>query len=200
MNKTEFLSALESRLHSLPKEDIKKSLDYYSEIIDDHIEDGISEDGAVMAVGSIDEIASQIFMETPLTKLVKEKVKPNRALKAWEIILLVLGSPVWLPLLAAAVIIFFSVYIVIWSVIAVLYAADLSLAAGGLAGIFGFIALTFAEKAVTGILFLGAGLICAGTAILLFFGFNQLTKGIISLSKRILRGIKACFAGKGELV
>ena len=37
MTKSEFLSALENRLSGLPKDDVQKSIDYYSEIIDDRM-------------------------------------------------------------------------------------------------------------------------------------------------------------------
>ena len=47
MNKAQFLCELEKLLYGLPQEDIKQSLDYYSEIIDDRIEDGLSEYDAI---------------------------------------------------------------------------------------------------------------------------------------------------------
>lgn len=198
MNKHEFLSVLRERLSGLPKEDIDGSVDYYGEIIDDRIEDGLSEEEAVEALGSMEEIVSQILMETSLPKLVKAKVKPKRSLKVWEIILLILGSPVWLPLLAAAIILVLAFYIVLWAVIVVLYSVAISFAAGGLAGIFGSLVCIFTGNAIQGILFFGAGLVCAGITILLFFGFNQITKGVLRLSKKILLRMKACFVRKGD--
>lgn len=198
MNKHEFLSVLRERLSGLPKEDIDGSVDYYGEIIDDRIEDGLSEEEAVKAVGSMEEIVSQILMETSLPKLVKAKVKPKRSLKVWEIILLILGSPVWLPLLAAALILVLAVYIVLWAVIVVLYSVAISFAAGALSGIFGSLVLIFTGNVIQGILFFGAGLVCAGITILLFFGFNRITKGVLGLSKKILLRTKACFVRKGD--
>ena len=47
MSKTEFLTELKKALEGLPEEDIEKSLEYYSEMIDDRIEDGLSEEEAV---------------------------------------------------------------------------------------------------------------------------------------------------------
>ncbi|MGN1048780.1 MAG: DUF1700 domain-containing protein [Eubacteriales bacterium] len=196
MNKPEFLSLLRDKLSGLPKEDIERSLDYYSEIIDDRMEDGLTEEEAVEAVGSAEEVASTILRETSLPKLVRAKVKPNRDLKIWEIILLILGFPLWFPLLAAALIVILAVYIVIWSVIIALYSVDVSFAVGAVSGIFAFFALTFTGNISSGTLFLGAGLFCAGITILMFFGFNQITKWVLILSKKILQGIKACIAGK----
>ncbi len=196
MNKDAFLSALRNRLSGLPEEDIKMSLDYYNEIIDDRIEEGLSEEEAVLAVGSLEEIVSQILMDTSLPKLVKAKVKPKRTLKTWEIVLLVLGSPVWLPLLFAAACILLAVYIVLWSVILVLYSVDFSFAAGALAGIVGFFALLPTGNIAQGALFLGAGLFCSGITILLFIGFNRITQEVLTLSKKILLAIKTRFIRK----
>ncbi len=42
----------------------------------------------------------------PLAKIVKEKIKPKHELKAWEVILIILGSPVWIPLLITAAVLF----------------------------------------------------------------------------------------------
>ena len=61
MDKHDFLTALYSRLHTLPEEDARRSVDYYCEMIDDRIEDGLSEDEAVAAVGDVDEIAATIL-------------------------------------------------------------------------------------------------------------------------------------------
>ena len=196
MNKDAFLSALRDRLSGLPEEDIKMSLDYYNEIIDDRIEEGLGEEEAVLAVGDLEEIVSQILMDTSLPKLVKAKVKPKRTLKTWEIVLLVLGSPVWLPLLFAAACILLAVYIVLWSVILVLYSVDFSFAACALAGIVGFFVSLPVGNIAQGTLFLGAGLFCSGITILLFFGFNRITEEVLTLSKKFLLAIKTRFIRK----
>lgn len=198
MNKQQFLAAVGEQIRSLPQSDVERSLDYYSEMIDDRMEDGLSEEEAVAALGSPEEIAQQILMETPLPKLVKAKLKPSRALRAWEIVLLVLGSPVWLPLLLAAAVVVLAVYLVLWAVIVSLYAADLSFAAGAVGGAAGLVLLLYAGYPLQAVLFLGAGLICAGLAILLFFAFNQITRGLICLSKLPVRTVKARFIRKGN--
>lgn len=198
MTKQEFLAAIGEQIQNLPQSDVEKSLDYYSEMIDDRMEDGLSEEEAVAALGSPEEIAAQILMETPLPTLVKAKLKPSRALRAWEIVLLVLGSPVWLPLLLAAGIIVLAVYIVLWAVIVVLYAVDLSFAVAAAGGIAGLFLLLYGGFPVQAMLFLGVGLVCAGLAILLFFAFNQITRCLIKLSKMPVHWIKARFIRKGD--
>lgn len=196
MNKIEFLTVLRERLQGLPEEDIKKSIDFYCEMIDDRVEDGMSEAEAVDALGNIEEIISQILSEVSLPKLVKEKVKPKRALKAWEIVLLVLGAPLWIPLLAAVILTVLAVYLSVWSVIISLYAVDLSIAVSGLACIGVAVALLFDGQFVPAGVVFGTGLVCMGLAILLFFAFNLVTKGILWVSKKVLLGIKGLFIGK----
>lgn len=191
MNKEQFLSAIQDKLSCLPQEDIDRSLDYYREMIEDRMEDGLSEEDAVAAMGSAEDIAAQILMDTPLPKLVKAKMKPSRTLRAWEIILLVLGSPVWLPLLLAAGILVLSLYIVLWSVIFSLFAADFCIGVGALCGM-GMCFLLLARGAIPSALFLlSAGLLCAGFAILLFFLFALFARFALSLSKLPFRALKA---------
>lgn len=196
MNKNEFLAALRERLTGLPEEDVNKSIDFYCEMIDDRVEDGMSEAEAVADLGSVEDIISQILSEVSLPKLVKEKVKPKRALKTWEIVLLILGAPLWIPLLFAALLCVFAVYLSVWSVIVSLYTFDLAVAICGLVFSGLAIALLFdGQFAPCGILF-GAGLVFMGLSILLFFGFNLVTKGILWVSKKVLIGIKGWFIGK----
>ena len=115
MTKIKFLLTLNEKLSGLPKEDVEERLNFYSEMIEDRMEEGLSEEEAVAAIGSIDEIASQIVDDIPLSKIAKEKIKPKRRLRAWEIVLLAVGSPLWLILALAALIVIISLYTVIWS-------------------------------------------------------------------------------------
>ena len=90
MTKQEYLSAIRGKIRKMPADDINKFMDYYSEMIDDRMEDGLSEEDAVADMDAPDDVVDQILADMPLTKLVKEKIKPSHRLKAWEIILLIL--------------------------------------------------------------------------------------------------------------
>ena len=193
MNKSDFLAALRDRLSGLPTEDIDSSVDYYGEMIDDRIEDGLSEEDAVLAVGSPDEIAAQVLMDTPLPKLVRQKVKSGRSLSGWVIALLILGSPLWISLLAAAFAILLSVFVVIFTLIAVLYIVDFSIGISGAAIALASFVFTLTGKAALGAISLGGGLVLTGLSILLFPCCNAAAKGLLLLCKKILLGIKSCF-------
>lgn len=198
MTKHEFLSELRQRLSGLPREDIEKSVEYYSEIIDDQIEDGIPEEQAVEAMGSAAKIANQILMDTPLPKLVKAKAKPHRALKAGEIALLILGAPLWLCLLFAGVMTVFAIYVSLWAVITSLYVTVLALGVGAVAGVIGFGVLIAQHSFVQAVFCLGMGLMLAGIGILFFFGCGLISKGVVLGSKKVLLAMKSCFVGRGK--
>jgi len=196
MTKTEFLSELRKKLSGLPEDDINRSLDYYAEMIDDCIEDGLEESAAVESLGSLDSIADQILKDIPLPKLVKEKIKPKRTLRAWEIVLIVLGFPLWLPLLIAAFAVVLSLYVVLWSLIISLWAVFGAMAGTTVGGLTAGGVFTMMGEAIPGIAMICAALVCAGLSIFLFFGCKEATKGTLILTKKIALGIKKCFVKK----
>ncbi len=196
MNKAEFLSALQNRLSGLPREELERTVTYYDEMIDDHMEEGMTEAEAVASLGSVEDIVAQILGEKSLFKLLHEKIKPKRRLRAWEIVLIVLGFPVWFPLLVAVAAVFFSLYAVIWSVVVSLYAVDVALAVAGVCGVVGGIAYLFGGMGATGALAIGGGLASAGLFILLIFGCGLATKAAVQLGKYLLLGTKALLVGK----
>lgn len=196
MNKQEFLEKLRKRLSGLPQEDINERLTFYSEMIDDRIEDGLSETEAVEQIGSIDDIAEQVIADTPVTKIAKEKIKTARRLSAGEIVLLVLGSPIWLSLGIALFAVIFSLYISLWAVIISLWAVFVSFAACFIGGIFACVVFIAGGNAVSGIAMLGAGLVCAGLSVFMFYGCKAVTMGALLLTKKIAIFIKNCFIKK----
>ncbi|MBQ7322043.1 MAG: DUF1700 domain-containing protein [Clostridia bacterium] len=197
MTKHEFLSELRRRIDQLPTQDKQKSLDFYAEIIDDRMElGGMTEEEAVAAMGPFDEITEQILMDIPLPRLVKARLRPTRALRAWEIVLLILGSPVWLPLSIAAAAVIFSVYAVFWSVVLTFYAVDLTFAISAVASLPTAILLFCTGEPLFGLFFLGAMLILGGLTIGWFFLCNYATKGTWWLCKKTMLGIKSLFIRK----
>lgn len=198
MKKLEFILSLNDKLSGLPKNEIEERINFYVEMIEDRMEEGLSEEEAVAAVGSIDEIAEQIVADIPLSKIAKERIKPKRELKTWEIVLLVLGFPLWFPLLIAAVSVVFSIYAVLWSVIITLWSAFAALIGSAIAvGVFAIgIVVAFNAKALAGIALIGASLVLAGLSILFFFGCTAATKGLVLLTKKIAMVIKNSFIKK----
>ena len=198
MTKSEFLSALRAHLYGLPKDEIDERIDFYGEAIDDRIEEGLSEEDAVGELGSLDDIVFEIIGEVPLGKIIKERVKPKRKMKAWEIVLLAIGSPVWVSLLAAALAVVLSLYASLWSVVLSLWAVFASLAAGALGGVVGGAVCAFLGEGLFGIALIGLGIASAGLAIFAFFGCRLASEWAWVLTKKMVLFTKKCFMGKEE--
>ncbi len=176
MNKQEFLAKLRKGLSGLPQEDIKERLTFYSEMIDDRMEEGLSERDAVSGIGSVDFIISQIR---------EEKASPKKRRKVWELVLLILGSPIWLSLLIAAFAVVFSLYISLWSVIISLWAVFGSLIGGSFGGLAAGIVFACSGDVLPGIAVIGAGIVCSGLSVFMFYGCKAATKGVLVLTKKI---------------
>ena len=198
MNKHEFLAALRERLSGLPQQELEERLSFLEEGIADRMEDGLSEGEAVASMGSIDEIVGQIIADVPLSKLVKEKAKKRRRLRAWEIVLLAVGAPLWVPLLLAAIVVAIALYAVLWAVVASLWAVPVSLAACGIAGVAAIVFCSIDGIPLVGLLLLGIGIFAAGLAIFAAFGCLALTRSVVLLTKAMVRGIKLLFVRKGD--
>lgn len=202
MTKLEFQSKLRQMLaeRGLPDDEIARSLDFYLETIDDRMEEGMSEEEAVAALGNIKDIAEQILYDTPLGVLVKSKIKKGkeeRGSSALLIVLAVIGFPVWFPLLIACFAIIFAMYVVIWSLIFSVFAVVVSIGIVGLAALPASLFL-FAENYVAALGMIGTGLILAGLSILLYFPAKYAAKGLVRLTGLILKGIKSLFIGKSS--
>ncbi len=193
MNKQEYLEAIRSRISAMPADDVNRFMDYYSEMIDDRVEDGLSEDEAVADMGSPDAAVEQILEEMPLTKLVKEKIKPKHELKAWEVVLIVLGSPVWIPLLITAAVLLLTLWIVAFALLISFYAVVLSFVAAGIGGLICTIPLFIANSPYMAVLMFGTALIGAGIAILFVVSVKPVTVGIFRVCKASVNGVKRMF-------
>ena len=190
MTKMQFLMSLHDQLSGLPKEDVEQRLNFYSEMIEDRMEEGMTEAEAVAAIGSVEEIVSQIIADTPLVKIAKERMKPNRRLNSGEIVLLALGSPLWLSLLLAAGAVILAVYASTWSVIVSLWAAFGALIASAVAGLVVGIALACIRSVPSGMVMMAAAMVCVGLSILMFHGCKLATQGILILTRKFAVWLK----------
>ena len=189
MKRSEFLEELKARLWAMPEGDIQNSLDYYSEMIDDRMEDGLSEEEAVAAIGNLDEIVKQILTETPRPpQVVKpEEEQESKRTKTWLILLAVLGSPVWIPVAAGLLATVLSVYVSLWTVVISLYATFAALAASSVGCILASFFMVGGMASATVVW--GMALLCAGLAILILLLSNLAAKGLVKLTKLIWNGI-----------
>lgn len=196
MNKQEFLDNLRSALSGLPQDCIDESLLFYSEMIDDRIEEGLTEEEATAEIGSIEDIAAQIISDIPLLKIAKEKIRPKHKMKAWEIVLLSVGSPVWISLLVAAFAVVFSIVVSLWAVIASLWTSFAAFAGGTACGVAAGIILICTSNIFGGIALIACSLVLSGLSIFAFFGCKAATRGMAILTKKIALGIKRLLVRK----
>lgn len=194
MNKESFLAELDRCLSQLPEAERKKHLSFYSEMIDDMTEDGISQQEALDKLGSASAIAKGILEETPLPLLVKTKVKPKNGWNVLTVVLLILASPIWLPIACALFAVIIAVYAVIWSVVAAVFAVCLAFVLSGIA----LIASPF-FMLPTGFMIMmviGGGLICIGIGIFTLLAGIAAAKGMAKLTVLFAKSIKSLFIRK----
>ena len=202
MTKHEFEKALREKLSSrgLAESEITKSVDFYLEMIDDRIEDGMPEEEAVAAMDNIDDIVQQILYDAPLGALVKSKIKTSKQKHSGEnsalmVLLLVLGFPLWFPLLITVFALFISFYIVICALIFSVFAVVFALGVSGIAMIPAAIFAVADGPALT-LGLLGAGCLLIGLTILLYYPAKATAIGLVKLTGAFLRGVKSLFIGK----
>ena len=196
MKKDEFINELKRITAYLPQAESEKYIEYYREIIADAMEDGMSEEDAVYSLGSIAEIEGYIKENNELPSSQKfpsvksyapvKNIK-KRHLPAWAIILIAVGFPVWFPLVC----VFFVLYLVVWAIIASLYAAAASIFVCGITAI---VASFFAGDFSIVMLTLGTGLFFIGISVFMLTGMIQLTKLYAELTvwivKKCINGVK----------
>lgn len=197
MSKADFLRLLERALMQLSEEERQKNLEYYSELLDDMMEEGMTEAEATAKLGSPNQIAQSILQEMPLSKLVSTRMKPRSGWTPLAIVLAVVGSPVWVPLLLATVAIVLAVFVSIWALGFAAVAVVLGLAVAVVA------TPIFAVRAAVmtlplGLMLLGAGLVLLGLCVLGGLMAVELCKLLWQLTVWLAHKIKGLFIRKEE--
>ena len=193
MNKQEFITEIGRRLEGFPPEEIERSKDYFLEMIEDRMEDGMSEEEAIADIGNVDDAVADILKDIPLTKVIKATMKPEGKLRGWQIACLILGSPIWVPLLLVAIILIFVWYIVIWVIVIAFFAIDLALFVAGIAMVIAGLASIAQMEPAIPVFTIGIGLILIGGSVLLFLPLLKLAKVTCKLGKKTALWIKSWF-------
>lgn len=198
MTKVEFTLSLCEKLSFLPWEEVEERVAFYNEMIDDRMEEGFSEEDAVAQIGTVEKIAEQIIADTPFTKLVKRKIIPKKKLGTLEIVLIILGSPIWLSLMISVFAVVLSLYISLWAVVICLWAAFVAVLACGFGGVAAGVVLLCVKSGLIGLLLIGCGFACIGVSILLFFACNLATRSVVLLLKQLIRNFKNRIAKRSD--
>ena len=140
MTRDEFLGRLGELLACLPAEQVEETKAFYAEAIADRMEDGMSEEEAVAAMGTPGEVAEATLDDLPAVPRAIARTRRRSTTLLW--VLTIVGSPVWVPLLAAFAAVAVTVYICIW-----LLALCVWIVAAALGGV-GVVELLFAVSGV----------------------------------------------------
>lgn len=189
MTKSEFTRELKSRISHLPKSERKKILQYYYEMISERMDEGMSEARAIEALGSLDEL----FAEYPSKKEPSKGVR----LRTWHIIMLIIGAPLWISLIAAMLCIIIAFYIVIWALVICFYAVFLALGACGLALILASVLALFYGGAPYFFMLFGCGALLSGLAIMWLLVCNIFAKAVAKVTAKTAKGIFRFFFKRG---
>ena len=121
MNKTQFCALLENKLkpYLSPKE-MYKTLNFFEEMIDDRIDEGLSEEEAVSQLGDINIIVDQILdehnIEKKQTKLIWRFI-PQKISSELGFIIGVLLFPVWITIFSLGASLFIVILSIIFSIV-----------------------------------------------------------------------------------
>lgn len=123
MNKAQFCALLGNKLkpYLSPKE-MYKTLNFFEEMIDDRIDEGLSEEEAVSQLGDINIIVDQILDEHNIgkkqTKLVWRFI-PRKIPTVLRFIITVLLFPVWITIFSLVTSLFIVILFIIFSIIVI---------------------------------------------------------------------------------
>lgn len=168
MTKLEFLTALEARLSALPAADVKRSVDYYAEMLDDYSDDGLDTDEAVRKMGGIDAIVQEIINEAALacgTAAAGTESKDERTAEKEKCGECTGSAQVWLRRLIAFCTVFMRTVCVAVAVAG--YIASVLLIASGAAALVTCVCLLVSGSVAPGVFMLGLALVSAALGALI---------------------------------
>lgn len=182
MNKQEFLDRLGALLSCLPASRVAESQAFYAEAIADRMEEGMTEEEAVAAIGSPGAVADAILDEMPPVPRVMAKTRRRSTVLLWALI--IVGSPLWLALLLAFALVALGVYLCIWMLAAMLWAiAAAAVMALPLALILAFVGLMEGNVPFA-LAYVGEGLLAAALGIVCFSAALSSSRYLVRLSQR----------------
>ena len=195
MTKDQFIKELREKLNQLPEEEIYKSVSYYSELISDMVEDGLTEEEAVKSFGDVNKIAQGILQDVSFGTLVKKKIKPEKGWTPLTVILAIISAPIWISLLFAAGGIIFSVIATI---------AGLAIGLAGIVAALGITGIVLLVKAFSSggaylLISIGGGLILLAFFLLGILVIKELWKLGVKGLRKLYHKIRKTLIRKGAV-
>lgn len=197
MTRDEFLNRLGELLACLPADQVEETKQFYAEAVADRMEDGMSEEEAVAAMGTPGEVAEATLDDLPAVPRAIARTRRRSTALLW--VLTIVGSPVWVPLLLAFAAVAVTVYVCIWV---------LALCVWVIAACFGAVGITNLALMTVGVkvglvpyalVTLGCGIALIGAALLMGAGAWAVSKQIARLSALwAKKTVSPFWKGRGE--
>lgn len=198
MTKSEFINKIKSKLSNFPENIVDDRLSFYTEMIDDYIDEGMTEVEACEKLGSIDEIVESIAGDIPLKDIAKKKLEKRRRLSALEIVLLIVGFPIWFSLIAVCVSVLITLYVALWSIVISLWSVAISCGVSFIGSTILFIINLCNGNQSIGFCYLGLSFILLGISCLFVLLSKYLTVIIVKVPKFFFKWIKSFFIIKED--
>lgn len=191
MNKDEFLKELTYYLQKMKDSEKMKFITYYEEMISDYVENGVSEDEAVIKIGSPKKIAEELLESYGSVKI----NMPSTGSRGLNITLLILGFPLWGCLLLSGILLLISMYTVLWCVPFATGVGSMGFLSTSIVGILGS-PFIMSKSLSVGVIQLGSGVASIGISLLLGMATITLSKKIFMLTKKINMKLMGVFKKK----
>lgn len=191
MNKQEYLAQLRAALACLPEGEIEESVTFYTEMIDDRVADGLTEEEATAQLDDPKAAARAIIADLPVVPRAVVRTKQRNRALYWTLV--ILGSPLWLTLLLAAGMLVLAGLLTIWCLILGLWLLAAGLLAGGPLGIGVCLWALAVGQPAYGVFELGSGLLCFGLGLFCLHGAVAASKTLMQVSRQWIAKAKAPF-------
>ncbi len=121
--------------------------------------------------------------------IIEENIKSAESLEKFRfrLLLIILGFPLWLPLIITLGAVALVLYICVWIVVICLWIIPISCAAGVLAGLFAFVVSMSRGDIAQALFFMGCILACAGVSILFFLLAKLFSAAVIKVTARMFK-------------
>ena len=182
MNRIQFIEKLANKLSDLPENELKETIDYYYEIIDDKVSEGMSEEEAINSLGSIEEIVNSIIPN----QFTDTTINHNKKQSNWKTIFVSSTAIIWVPVLISLIAAIFAIYVSLWAVVISLGVSSLATLVSSLISIYGFIDL-FNGSIGSGLTYISMGIGSIGLSFILYFITIQFGKLLVLLTNKIFK-------------
>lgn len=181
MTKTDFINSLKEKLYKIEAKDVDVTISYYSEMIDDYVDSGYSEEEAINKMGSIEQIISEYETSNQDVDKASNETKLYRNILLTNKVLIVLILLLLSPIIIAAFGVFISLVACFFAVLLSTWVVDISLA---ISSVYSLIMALFSisNNALSVIFYLGCMLVMGSVSILLI-------KPLICFTKMSMRYI-----------